>query len=452
MGDTGHVAQSVGEHQPTPSRGSSAGEAGPSGRSGPSGPSAPSGPSGWLRRVAGWPLWAHAAILYLALRVVSGVLLALAAREQQWFPAVTGPSEGDIDLAVSWDAKWYERIATGGYPEELPVGPDGRVQQNPWAFYPFYPLTVRTVSQLTTLDFATVAPVLALLAGVGAAVLMAQLVREASPYSAAGRRGPALAVVAVWAAFPASPVLQMAYTESFSMLLLVGFLLLLVREQWVSCGLTALLLGLTRPIALPLSIVVVVALWLRWRAREERPLGGRERVDAAFALVATGLSGLLWTTIAWAGTGQHDAYPTTMTAWRGEDAINPISPWRRTIEWALEYQTRENVVPAITMVLALVLSLALLVPGVAPGIDLRLRVWAAAYAVYLLAVVDGGTSIIRYLVPLFPLAIVLIGAHRRRLSRWWRWRTTFWVAVGILGQVGWIWWLVLFTPPQDFPP
>ena len=79
-------------------------------------------------------LWVQVVVLYLGLRVVSALLLARAAQEQVWFPAVTGPSAGDIDLAVSWDAKWYERIAAGGYPDELPVGEDGRVQQNPWAF------------------------------------------------------------------------------------------------------------------------------------------------------------------------------------------------------------------------------------------------------------------------------------------------------------------------------
>ena len=399
-----------------------------------------------------WPLWAQAAALYLVLRAVSGLLLALAADDQVWFPAVTGPREDDIDLAVSWDAKWYERIATGGYPDALPVGDDGRVQQNPWAFYPLYPLAVRLVASLTGLGFATVAPLLALAAGGGAAVLMARLVAETSPYPRGTRSGPALAVVAVWAALPASPVLQMAYTESFSMLLLVVLLLLLVREQWLGTGLTALLLGLTRPIALPLSIVVLVAVWLRWRERATRPVAPREGGAILLAVLATGVSGLMWSAVAWAGTGRRDAYPATMTAWRGEAAISPIEPWRRTIERALDLHTPETVVPALSMVLALGLSLALLAPGFAAGIDLRLRVWSAAYAVYLLAVVDGGTSIVRYLVPLFPLAIVLVGAHRETVSPRWRWRAGFWVAVGVVGQVGWIWWLVVFTPPSDFPP
>lgn len=395
-------------------------------------------------------LWVRAALVYLGLRLVSWLLLAQAADQQVWFPAVTGPHEGDIDLALSWDAKWYERIANDGYPGDLPMGQDGRVQQNPWAFYPAFPLTIRLVSSLTGLGFATVAPLLALLAGLGAAVLMARLLAETLPSVGPG---PVLGVVAVWAAFPTSPVLQMAYTESFSMLLLIAFLLLVVRRKWWPAAAVVLLLGITRPIALPLSLVVLMAVLLRWRQRESEAISSNERTAMVGAVVATGLSGLLWTALAWWGTGRRDAYPTTMTAWRGDAAINVLEPWLRTIRWAWDYHhDKVFVLPALGIVVPLLLSLAVLVPRFAPAVDVRLKVWSVAYAFYLLAVVDGGTSIFRYLVPLFPLAIVLVGAHRERVSSWWQLRTTFWVVAGIVGQVGWIWWLVLFTPPSDYPP
>lgn len=385
----------------------------------------------------------RAALLYLAMRAISGVLLWLAADDQVWFPGVTGPAENDIDLALSWDGQWYQRIAEDGYPDELPVGDDGRVQQNPWAFYPLFPLTARWVGSLTGLEFATVAPLLALLAGLGAAVLMAHLFVETLP---PGSEWAALGAVAVWAALPISPVLQMAYTESFSMLLLVGALLLLVRERWWAAGLCALVLGLTRPIALPFTLVLLVAIWMRWRDRSDRPVAATERIAMGGALGLTLVSGGLWTAIAWAGTGQRDAYPETMTAWRGEASINVIEPWLRTIEWGWTYHDRAFVLPALGMVVPLVVSLVLLVPRVAPWIDLRLRVWSAAYAGYLLAVVDGHTSIFRYLIPLFPLALLLAG------RRWNGWRTAYWVTAGVVGQVGWIWWLVVFTPPSDLPP
>ncbi len=217
----------------------------------------------------------------------------------------------------------------------------------------------------------------------------------------------------MWAACPVAPVLQMAYTESFSMLLLVTFLLLLVRERWWWAGACALLLGLTRPIALPLVVVTVVAVWMRWRVRDERALRSEERVAMLGTLVMTGISGILWTATAAVATGRRDAYPSTMTAWRGEDSIQVWEPWKQTIEWAWQTHDRVFVLPALAMVVTTLASLALLVPRVAPGIDLRLRVWAAAYSVYLLAVVDGHTSIFRYLLPVFPLALVLVGAHRR---------------------------------------
>lgn len=404
---------------------------------------------------AGLPLWLRAGAVYLVLRLVSWVLMSRAADDAGYYPGVQGPAEGDIDLALNWDAVWYERIFDGGYPDELPLRPDGRVEQNPWAFYPVYPYAVRVVARFFGSDFATVAPLLALLAGLGAAVVMARLLVETLPSAGWRSEGPALAAVAVWAACPVSPVLQMAYTEAFSVLLLVTFLLLLVRERWWLAGVTALVLGLTRPIALPLVVVVVVALWMRWRVRTERPLERREQVAMVGVLGATGLSGILWTVIAAVGAGRRDAYPATMTAWRGDDTIAFLEPWQRTIQAAWETHDEVYVLPALGVVVPVVLSLLMLVPRIGGGLDLRLRVWAAAYSVYLLAVVDGHTSIFRYLIPLFPLAVLLVGAHREH-PRWWQARTAFWVAVGVLGQVGWIGWLVVFSPLPggygDYPP
>jgi hypothetical protein len=404
------------------------------------------------------PLWVRAGVVYLALRLVTWLLMSQAADQAGYYPGVQGPAEGDIDLALNWDAVWYQRIVEGGYPDELPINPDtGRVEQNPWAFYPVYPYAVKVVAAFFGSDFETVAPILALLAGLGAALVMARLLVDTLPQRP-GAEAMALGAVAVWAACPVAPVLQMAYTESFSMLLLVTFLSFLVRTEvwaWWATGATALVLGLTRPIALPLVVVVVVALWMRWRVRESRPIGMPERVAMLGALGATGLSGILWTAIAAIGAGRTDAYPATMTAWRGEDSIDFLEPWRDTITFAFETHDKLFVLPALAIVLAVGGSLLLLVPRIGAGLDLRLRVWAAAYSLYLLAVVDGHTSIFRYLIPLFPLAVALVGVHRPE-PRWWRLRTAFWVVAGVVGQVGWIWWLVVFSPLPggygDYPP
>lgn len=405
------------------------------------------------------PLWIKVAAIYLAMRLVSGLLLAQAADQAGFFPGVqpgvAGPTEDDLTLTLNWDARWYGEISENGYPDAIPVNPDtGRAEQNPWAFYPVYPYAVRLVATLLGSDFATTAPLLALVAGLGAALVMARLLVESLP-SGPRVEAAALAVVAVWAACPVAPVLQMAYTESFSMLLLVTVLLFLRREWWWAAGVAALVLGLTRPIALPLIVVVAVGLWLRWRARSERPIAPREAVAMLWTFGATGLSGILWTTIAALATGRRDAYPATMTAWRATDEIDPIAPWKRTVEAALETHDKTWVLSALGLLVPLALALVMLLPQVARGLDLRLRVWSAAYAVYLLAVVDGHTSIFRYLIPLFPLLALLVGAHRDP-PRWLGLRTTSWVVAGVVGQVGWIWWLVVFEPPPggygDWPP
>ena len=226
----------------------------------------------------------------------------------------------------------------------------------------------------------------------------------------------------------------MAYTESFSMLLLVTFLLLLVRERWWLAGATALVLGLTRPIALPLVVVVrrravdAVA-----GARPSDRSARRERVAMVGALGATGLSGILWTDdrrgrrrAARRLPGDDDRVARRRLDRRSSSRGSARSPD------AWETHDKVYVLPALGIVVPLVLSLLMLVPRIGGGLDLRLRVWSAAYSLYLLAVVDGHTSIFRYLVPLFPLAVLLVGAHRAR-PRWWQLRTAFWVAVGVVG-------------------
>ena len=82
-----------------------------------------------------------------------------------------------------------------------------------------YPFLAKALVVLTSADPVVVTSTLSLVLGAIAAVLLAVLLRR--------RIGPvsALLVVVVWASMPASPVLQVAYTESLAMVLLAGFLL-----------------------------------------------------------------------------------------------------------------------------------------------------------------------------------------------------------------------------------
>ena len=381
---------------------------------------------------------------YAACRLVSGVLLAIVAMRQVptgW----TGPDVNYLTFTAQWDGQWYLHIAEQGYPKRLPTDASGLVQQNAWAFYPLFPFVSRLLMDLTHLDFYWVGSTLSLLLGFVAAAAIALLLRD--------RIGDrfTLASVVLWASLPAIVVMQVGYTEAMAMALLTLFLLALSKERWLWAMSLALLLGLTRPIAVPIAAVTVVALWCRWRARTARPLVPTEISAGLAALAGCVVSGLLWPAIAGAVTGQANAYTVTMSTWRSSREIVPVKPWLDMSR----YYFGQTWGPVWLTVLFVVIAVMVLGPW-ATRLGPQLRMWSLAYPAYLLVVLDPYTSIFRYVIPLFPLAAVLIGAAG--YPRWRTWRRWAWVRFGVLlaafvvGQWYWIDILWRFIPPTDYPP
>lgn len=387
-------------------------------------------------------------LVWTVLRAVTAVILVWIAQTQQDPVVFSGEVPRYFDLATLWDGKWYERIATQGYPAELPQDSLGRVQQNAWAFYPVFPYLARAVMTLSGWPFAVAAPVLATVLGYAAALVIAGLLRE--------RVGPAAALgaVALLGAFPAAPALQVAYTESLALLLLATVLWLLVRRRWWSAAAVALLTGLARPIALPLGLVALVAVLVRWRSRAAHPLARGETLAMAATLVSCGVSGLLWPAIVWWGSGRADGYPVTMSAWRGGEPITAFVPILEVSQSLLG----DVAGPVGLLLLAVLLLVAVLGPWAA-GLGVELRTWCLGYPLYLAAALDPWTSIYRYLLPLFPLMVLLIGGGWSRSGRrtrgpgWLLVVRTVTIALLFIGwQVWWSWELFRFEPPSDYPP
>jgi hypothetical protein len=386
----------------------------------------------------------YVVLAYAACRLVSGILLAVVATRQVptgW----TGADVSYLTFTAQWDGQWYLHIAEQGYPKRLPTDETGALQQNAWAFYPLFPFVSRVLMDLTHLDFYWVGSTLSLLLGFVAAVAMGLLLRD--------RLGDrfSLATIILWASMPAAVVLQVGYTEAMAMALLTLFLLALSRERWLWAMWLALLLGLTRPIAVPIAAVTVVALWCRWRERSERPLVTTELASGLAALAGCVVSGLMWPAIAAAATGRSDAYTATMATWRGSGKIEPVKPWLDMSR----YYFGATWGPVWLTVIFVVIAVMVLGPW-AMRLGPQLRTWSLAYPLYLLVVLDPFTSIFRYLIPLFPLAAVLIGAAG--YPRWRSWRRWVWVRFAVLlvafviGQWYWIDILWRFIPPTDYPP
>ncbi len=434
-------------------------------------------------------------LVYALARGVSALLLDVLTRYQVpvgW----TGPRVEYLTIVGLWDAGWYREIAEHGYPATLPVDAAGQLQQSPWAFYPLFPFITKAVMTVSGWPFATAGSTVALLLGGAAAVVIALQLRE----RVGARVG--VAAVVVWSTCAPSPVLQVAYSESLAILLLALVLWALQRENWWAAAGLALFTGLARPIAVPLAVVALVAVAVRLRDRASRPVARAEGSGMLASLVACGLAGLTWPVVAWLGTGVPSAYTDTMATWRAGQQIQSLTPWVGIARYVFGPTGGP-----VALVAIIVLLIGVVAGPWASRLGPVLRVWCLAYPAYLAFVLDPGTSVFRYLLPLYPWAVIAVdGAWRGRRDvspsreravlapvvapvvaalstraspadahatppydqdratsqaggtdaapsprRVWR-LTAAWVTLGIATQWWWLYELWRFVPPSDFPP
>lgn len=393
-----------------------------------------------------WPWWVQVLAVHLLARAVSAaVLMAVAARqvENLWTPA--SPSYAEF-TGLMWDADWYRVIAEQGYPGELPRA-DGRVLQNPWAFFPLFPVLAGGLVRLTGGPWHVVAPTLALVLGAAAMLLVHRTValglqQVPADLPPAVVRALPLATVAVLTTSAAAPVLQVGYTESLALLLLAGTLWCLLRRRYLDAVPLVLALGLTRAVALPVTAAVLAHGVARWRGRDGWAVGDRVRL-AVLAVVAAA-SGLLWPTITGLVTGEPDAYTLTQGAWRGRGEVVPLVPWLDVARWLF------GPWGVLVLVAVAALAVALVAGPAAARLGPELRGWTAGYLAYLVLVLEPGTSLVRFLLLAYPAAaLVALLALRSRAPRV---ALGLVLAAGLAGQVVWVWQLWRLVPPSGWPP
>lgn len=397
-------------------------------------------------RMADWPWWLQVSLVFVVARVVSACIFMAAAVHQgvnPWFP----PTPDYWNFITIWDGRWYAQAADNGYPSVLPVDANGVVKENAWAFYALFPFLGRGISVVTGVGTLQSLTAIAMVAGLGAALVIFKLFREA-----ASRRTAMWGVVFV-STFPVSPILQVPYAESLNLLLLSGSLLLVVRRRYAAAIPIVLLMCLSRPTGVPfaamLGLLLVWRLWQRFRPAiaDDEPQAGSssapELVSLGGLVLATGLGALAWPAIAWAVTGDPSAYTRTETAWRGHDLV-PFKPW---------FDTGIMLFGPVLGVLApfvfVGLFVLLMVSKPVRGLGTEMRLWCACYMGYLLVFLHPQTSTFRMLLPLFPLAL---GAAMLSKSKAYRGTV---VVMFVLLQIVWVVWLWGWAPLPgggDYPP
>lgn len=378
------------------------------------------------------PGWVQAALVFAVGQVVSALILIEISRWQE--PTVWADRHpGYWEFISFWDGEWYQRIAEGGYPLPVPVDEAGNPVQSAWAFYPAYPLLVRLLMTVTGGSSVVVGSLVSVVAATAAAVVLYRL------FLLRVEHKTALAAISLVATFPTAPVFQLPYAEGLCLLLLALSLYLITVRSYVLALTPVLLLGLTRPVASPLILVVAVHLYLRWRRRAEDPFGLGERFEVLVLAATSAVPAFAFPW--WVGyrTGDPEMYLKIQSSWRGGD---------RSLFWpnvAIAKLFGEHSGPAILMIgFAALAGLILLRWRSVLGVELT--TWTLGYLGYLLVVAQLWTSTFRYLLMLFPFALIAARPikNRSHLLTWW------WAMLAL--QVVWVAWLWRWGPSTDYAP
>ena len=361
------------------------------------------------------PRWMALLGIIVGSRLVSSAWLLWFADRQEANPW-TEARPNLFDFSRMWDSHWYRIITETGYPSTLPITEAGHVGENAWAFMPIYPYLVRIGMGLTGLPFSVVSIVLSLAFFAVFVFLADRLFRHVL-----GSR-EALWAVAIVAFAPVSPIFQVGYAESLGMVFLTLALIGLLEKRWWLTGIAIPLAALTRPLGVPLTIMMGILMLMAWRS-------GRDRAPHVWLTLLAAASTAAWPLIAATYTGSLSAYLDTEMAWRRPYVGDGTHAWGTGWWQSAQWWFPDNAVWVLAGVAAVVIVVAIL--PATRRLGSVLTVWSWGYLGYLVLVLFPQSSIFRLLAPMFPLAG---GIARSRTA------SILAIVAGVVGQFVWLDW------------
>ncbi|PXW27801.1 hypothetical protein [Nocardia sp. 348MFTsu5.1] len=337
----------------------------------------------------------------------------------------------------AWDGKWMLAIAEHGYGGVPLTQTDAQGLRNsdtPYAFFPGYPLLAGAVDKIpgfSPLGAAlTVNVVLGALAAVGVARIGAICCEQMQSRPRPPRWIPAritnwfteelgdsggtrlskadparagLLLSVFFAAAPMGIVLSMAYTEALFCALAAWALVGVLQQRWLLAGTCTMIAGLSRPTAVVLIAVVILAAALRHRD------GWRAWV----AIVISPLGYLAYLAVVWHKTGEPLGWFRIQTeGWNTE--IDYGKAAFDFVNFALV--NSPEVAPVFTAWI-IVITIALAIYSFIERVPWPVSVYGALVVVSIVASSGLMMSRPRLLLPAFVLLVpVAIGLAKRRTS------------------------------------
>lgn len=288
------------------------------------------------------------------------------------------------ELAMRSDGSWYIGVARDGYEKE----PFNLDKEHNWAFFPLYPLALRSIARFTG-HYRLVGIGLSNLFFFLALILLHKLVLAFDYDEPLANRA-----IFYVAAFPTSYFFSLPWTSALFFLVTVGSFLAAKRGVWWLAGLCAALASATRYNGIFLFPALLIFYW-----QSHRPF--KLRAEMLWLLLAP--AGLLsFMAYLYSITGNAFAFADAQAAWkvRWGFFLQPlltfiISPFELSAGWNFR-----------------MLNFAAAVLGLSCcAAWLKRRQWAWAFYILISVVTPLSTITLeghaRYMVSLFPLFVML---------------------------------------------
>ncbi len=178
-------------------------------------------------------------------------------------PLVGNAGRGILDVLLDWDSAWYLRIVRMGYPRHVQPDVTFFVLDARAAFFPVYPLTVRTLARLLPGGDVWVAIGLNIVLGAAFVYLVGMLARRLWDVEVAQR------AMVLTAMFPGSFVLLYAYSEAVMLSAMALCLWWLHERKWWAAGLAAAIVTAARPNGVAAAVACGVAAVFAIKERRE---------------------------------------------------------------------------------------------------------------------------------------------------------------------------------------
>jgi hypothetical protein len=200
--------------------------------------------------------------------VIRVLLVYSASRFAVWLGAVAASAlrrneRSALEVFTTWDAHWYLRIVTDGYPHSVPIGENGDAVYSTIPFFPVFPGITKLATYVSPLTDASTIVFVTLAIGALAAVALWLTAAHLADAALADR------AVLLFCFAPGALTLSFAYAEGTMLVLAMASLWALHERRWLLAGVAGMVATASRPNAIVLvACAAWAAGWAIWKHRD----------------------------------------------------------------------------------------------------------------------------------------------------------------------------------------